>query len=165
MKAPNRSGEGSGQGDGRKTFGQPSAPPATGRSMSVHDAATQPAPTTRAIADAAVAAWKAVAEVLVPIIGQSSVTVLYRRCLVSVGATRTWLPPVTAADPPQNDWTVLHASVSRQTAIEASEACNALFAAFRDLLGSLIGPSLTEQLLQPVSALPSIGSAEQDTLP
>ena len=165
MKAPNRSGEGSGQGDGGKTFGQLSVAPATGRLMSVHDAATQPAPTTRAIADAAVAAWKAVAEALVPIIGQSSVTVLYRRCLVSVGATRTWLPAVTAADPPQNDWTVLHASVSRQTAIEASEACTALFAAFRDLLGSLIGPSLTEQLLQPVSALPSTGRAEQDTLP
>ena len=129
------------------------------------DSVTQPAPTTRAIADSAVVTWKAVAEALVPIIGQSSVTVLYRRCLVSVGATRTWLPAATAADLPQNDWSVLHASVSRQTANEASDACTALFTAFRELLGSLIGPSLTEQLLQPVSALPSTGSAEQDTLP
>jgi hypothetical protein len=165
MKVPNRSGEDSGQGDGRKTFGQPSVPPAAGRSKSVDDPAAQPASTARATADAAVVGWNTVAETLVPIIGQSSVTVLYRRCLVSVGATRTWLPAVTAADLPQNDWTVLHASVSRQTANEASEACTALFATFRDLLGSLIGPSLTEQLLQPVSALPSTGSAEQDTLP
>ena len=133
--------------------------------MSVHDSATQPASTAREIADAAVVGWNAVAETLVPIIGQSSVTLLYRRCLVSVGATRTWLPAVTAADLPQNDWAVLHASVSRQTANEASDACAALLAAFRDLLYSLIGPSLTEQLLQPVSALPSTGSAEQDTPP
>jgi hypothetical protein len=133
--------------------------------MSAHAAATQPASTTRAIADAAVVGWNAIAEVLVPIIGPSSVTALYRRCLVSVGATRTWLPAVTAADLPQNDWAVLHASVSRQTVNEASEACTALFAAFRDLLASLIGPSLTEQLLQPVSALPSTGRAEQETLP
>jgi hypothetical protein len=133
--------------------------------MSVHDAATPPAPTTRAKADAAVAAWKAVAQALVPIIGQSSVTVLYRRCLVCVGVTHTWLPAVTAADLPQNDWAVLHASVSRQAPKEAFDACTALFDAFRELLGSLIGPSLTEQLLQPVSALPSTGRAEQDTLP
>jgi len=133
--------------------------------MSLHDLAPQSAPSSRAIADAAVVRWNAVAEALVPIIGRSSVTVLYRRCLASVGVTRTWLPATTAADLPQDDWAMLHASVSRQTANEASEACSALFAAFRDLLGSLIGPTLTEQLLQPVSALPSIASAEQDTLP
>ena len=133
--------------------------------MSLHEPGTQPAPTPRAVADAAVVQWNAVAQALAPIIGPSSVTMLYRRCLVSVGLTRPWLPAVTAADLPQNDWGVLHSSVSRQTANEASDACMALFATFRDLLGSLIGPSLTEQLLQPVSALPSTGSAEQDTPP
>jgi hypothetical protein len=133
--------------------------------MSVNDPVTPPAPTTRAIADAAVVGWNAVAQALVPIIGQSSVTVLYRRCLVSVRITRRWLPAVTAADLPQNDWAMLHASVSRQPANEAAEACTALFAALRDLLDSLIGPSLTGQLLPPVSALTSTGSAGQDTLP
>jgi hypothetical protein len=117
------------------------------------------------VADAAVVGWSAVAEALVPIIGQSSVTMLYRRCLVSVGIDRTWLPGVTAVDLPENDWTVLHASLSRQTAKEACEACESLFVAFSDLLGSLIGPSLTEQLLHPVSAHPPTRSAEQDNSP
>jgi len=117
------------------------------------------------VADAAVAGWNAVAEALVPIIGRSSVTALYRRSLISVGVERTWLPLVTAADLPANDWTVLHAAMARQTGTEASEAGASLLLAFQDLLGSLIGPSLTEQLLHPVSALPSNGSAEQDTLP
>jgi hypothetical protein len=71
---------------------------------------------------------------------------------------------VTAADLPENDWAVLHASVSRQPTREASEACASLFIAFRDLLVSLIGPSLTEQLLRPVSAHTPNGSAEQDTI-
>ena len=124
-----------------------------------------PISTARAVADAAVAEWSAIAQALVPLIGQSSVTVLYRRCLVSVGAERTWLPTVGAADLPANDWTALHASVSRRTATEAAETCRLLVVAFGDLLGSLIGPSLTEQLLRPASALPSHGSAEPDTLP
>lgn len=136
-----------------------------GRSGPLHAGAESPALTARAVADAAVLRWKAVAQALAPIIGQSSVTALYRRCLASVGATRTWLPAASAADPPHNDWSVLHASVARQTPGEASDACEALFDAFRDLLGSLIGPSLTEQLLPPVSALPPTGSAERDTLP
>ena len=168
MKVPNSPGEGSGVADRGKAVGPGSIAPGTGRAKpaaDLADLAGSPAPTARAVADAAVVGWKAVAEALVPIIGQSSVTVLYRRCLVSVGVDRTWLPAVTAADLPENDWTVLHASVSRQTAKEASEACAWLFVAFRDLLGSLIGPSLTEQLLRPVSALPPTGSAEQDTSP
>jgi len=135
------------------------------RSKPISRIAEPPASTARAVADAAVVGWKAVAEALVPIIGRSSVTVLYRRCLVSVGIDRTWLPAATAADLPENDWAALHASVSRQSPKEASEACAALFVAFRGLLSSLIGPTLTEQLLHPVSALPPTGSAEQDTLP
>jgi hypothetical protein len=121
--------------------------------------------TARIVADGAVETWKSVAAALGPIIGQSAVTVLYRRCLVSVGVKRAWLPPVTADDSPANDWSVLHASLSRQTANEAAEACTSLFVTFRDLLGSLLGPSLAEQLLGPVSALLPTGSAAQDTLP
>ena len=114
------------------------------------------------VADDAVATWESVAAALAPIIGRSAVTALYLRCLVSVGDKRAWLPPVTAADSPANDWPALHACLSRRTAIEAAEACTSLFVTFRDLLGSLLGPSLTEQLLRPVSALPPTGSAVQD---
>jgi len=117
------------------------------------------------VADAAVVQWNAVARALVPIIGQSSVTMLYRRCLACVGIDRTWLPALTAADLPENDWTVLHASLSRQTPKEATAACSSLFVAFCHRLGSLIGPSLTEQFLRPVSAILPRGSAEQDILP
>jgi len=118
--------------------------------------------TANAVADGAVETWESVAAALAPIIGPSAVTALYRRCLVSAGDKRAWLPPVTAADSPANDWPALHACLSRRTAIEAAEACTSLFVTFRDLLGSLLGPSLTEQLLRPVSAHPPTGSAVQD---
>ena len=142
------------------------APDPPGEQAGRDDHGTVSSPSTaRAVADDAVEEWNAVAQTLAPIIGRSSVIVLYRRCLVSVGMNRTWLPSVTSSDPPDNDWAVLHASVSRQTAGEAAEACESLFVAFSDLLGSLIGRSLTEQLMPPVSALPPTGGAEQDTHP
>ena len=117
------------------------------------------------VADRAVTVWKAVEAALAPLIGRRSVTTLYRRCLTSVGTTCTWLPAVNDGDSPTNDWSVLHAAVSRQSPAEAAEACGTLFVTFRDLLGSLIGPPLTEQLLRPVAALGFFGPAEQDALP
>jgi hypothetical protein len=164
MKVPHAAGAGAGTPDHGRAVG--SGPTALG-ARRANDAASlvgSPVPTARATADAAVVGWNAVAQALVPIIGSSSVTALYRRCLVSVGVDCTWLPSVTAEDLPENDWTALHASMSRQTPTEASQAATSLFLSFQHLLGSLIGPSLTEQLLHPVSALLPNGSAEQDTL-
>ncbi len=117
------------------------------------------------MADAAVAEWRAVAEALAPTIGRSSVTALYRRCLLAVAVERTWLPNGAIDDPYADDWRMLHAALSHQTLDAASDACTALSLEFRDLLGSLIGPSLTEQLMRPVSALPSTISADQDRFP
>lgn len=154
MKVPQPPSGGAGQGDRGKTV----------ESKTTCGPIASPNSTAREVADAAVLRWTAVAQALAPIIGQSSVTMLYRRCLASVGVDRSWLPPVTAADLPESDWAVLHASVSRQTAKEAAEACDSLFVAFTALLGSLIGQSLTAQLLSPVSFPPPTGSAEQDTL-
>ena len=165
MKLPHPAGAGEGLVDRGKPVDTSAILRATGRADPSHGRGDSPGSTARAVADAAVVQWNAVAQALVPIIGQSSVTMLYRRCLAGVGIERTWLPAVTAADLPENDWTVLHASLSRQTPKEASAACASLFVAFRGLLGSLIGPSLTEQLLHPVSSLPSTSSADQDTLP
>ena len=165
MKVPHAAGDGSGQ-DGRgKDVGLALIPTGGPPGRPVPGEVQHTASTAREVADAAVVAWSAVAERLVPVIGQSSVTTLYRRCLVSVGVERTWLPSGSANDQPADDLLVLHAAVSRQTVDTASEACMALSMEFRDLLGSLIGPSLTEQLLHPVSALPSTGSADQHTLP
>ena len=165
MKAPDPGSGGKGQRDRAKSIGSRSGPPRPVRAKPGRNLTDSSHSSARAVADATVAGWSAVAQALVPILGQSSVTVLYRRCLISAGLEHTWLPSVAAADLPQNDWKVLHASVSRQTPEDASEACDSLFVSFRGLLGSLIGPSLTEQLLRPASAHPSTGSADQDTLP
>lgn len=165
MKVPHAADEGTRAAERGRHVGEGPSPPGARHADDAASAAGSPTPTARAVADAAVVGWNAVAQALVPIIGRSSVTVLFRRCLVSVGVNRTWLPSITAADLPENDWTVLRASVSRQTAAEASDACASLFMSFQNLLGSLIGPSLTEQLLHPVSAFLPNGSAEQDTPP
>jgi hypothetical protein len=165
MKVPPVSAEGAGAPDHGRDLGRGALALGASQTDDPAQPGGSPVATARATADAAVVGWKAVAHALVPIIGSTSVTALYRRCLVSVGVDHTWLPSVTAADLPDNDWTVLHASMSRQTAEQAAQACASLFVSFQELLGSLIGPSLTEQLLHPVSAPPFHGSAEQDPLP
>ena len=121
--------------------------------------------TAQAVSDHTIAAWKSTAAALSPIIGSSSVSELYRRCLTSLGAAHAWLPSVSYAKTPESDWAALHASLSDRTPQEAAEVSAALFAAFDDLLASLIGPSLTAQLLHAVSALTQTCSTEQDNLP
>ncbi len=102
-----------------------------------------------AAAGAAIAAWQAVAAALSPIIGQGGVTALFRRSLQVASAERPWLAarPVELAG--GDDFTTLHATLSRRSGGEAEAGQAALMATFIGLLTSLIGASLAERLLAP----------------
>ena len=99
---------------------------------------------TSQVADAAVAKWLQIDQVLHPIIGHRSVK--------HTAARFPWL-----GQDPQDalavvDPSVLKAALLLQTAAEATAGVDSLFQSLRDLLTGLVGSSLTDQLLRSVCA-------------
>ncbi len=127
-------------------------------------ARTPPGTAANAAAARALQQWRAVDASLAPIIGRIGVRVLYRRCLVAAAVRHPWLPATTLDEATADDWAMLHATMSLQSPVEAARACAELFTSFRDLLGSLIGPSLTDRLLRPATTLEPGGPAAQANL-
>ncbi len=107
---------------------------------------------TSQVADAAVAQWLQIDQALHPILGHRGVTALFNRSVKHTAARFPWL-----GQDPQDalavvDPSVLKAALLLQTAAEASAGVDALFQSLHDLLTSLIGSPLTDQLLRSVSA-------------
>lgn len=118
------------------------------------------------IAEKAVSAWRAVEAALSPIIGQRAVAALYKRSLALTCADYPWLLQREAGslgNRQGDDFDVLRTALSQQTSSNAMAAHWALLRAFRDLLASLLGESLTERLLGSVCEFPSSAGAAQDT--
>jgi hypothetical protein len=117
---------------------------------------------TRLVADSAMSTWREIDAALSPIIGQRGVAALLGRSLQLTMTTHAWLPQA-ATEP--DTVPALHAALLQQTAVDARAAQAALLQNFRDVLGRLIGASLTDRLLQPVLEPSSSGDAAQDTTP
>ena len=116
------------------------------------------------IADATVAIWHGVDSGLSPIIGPRAIAALFQRSLFLTRREHLWLATVveSAAWPAQLD--ALYAALSKQSGDAAATASGALLRAFSDLLGTLIGVSLTERLLASIRDHLS-GHAAQDASP
>ena len=114
------------------------------------------------LTDLTVRLWAELDAALNPIIGRRGFSALYHRSLKLCAARHPWL----AADMPSPmapaDTELLRAALLQQTPAEAAAGASALFQTFRDLLASLVGAALTEQLLQPVWAPPSAADPAQD---
>jgi hypothetical protein len=130
------------------------APPLTGRLAPDADA--------EQVADAIGQVWVEVELALSPIIGQRGVAALMHRSLRLVGGRHPWLGQGQPAKSPEVDRTALRAAILLQTAPEAIRGGLALLQAFRDLLASLIGAALTEQLLRIVWTQPTGAPPAQD---
>ena len=117
------------------------------------------------IADTAVAIWRDIDAALAPIIGQRGVAALIKRSLYLTHSEHPWLATVYEGTPPPGDYGPLHAALSKQTGAQAAAAQGALLQTFHDLLGNLIGASLTERLLRAVWDRLSSGDAVQGTSP
>lgn len=117
------------------------------------------------IADAIVSIWQQVNVALSPIIGQGSVAVLYMRSLHLINSTHPWLEGEHGELHTSMDLPTLRARLLQQSSQEAATTGGVLFQTFHELLASLIGPSLTEQLLRSVWANPLSGPPAQDTSP
>jgi hypothetical protein len=104
------------------------------------------------VADAAVARWLQIDQALHPIIGHRGVEALFNHSVKHTAASFPWLghdpqDAVATVDP-----SVLKAALLLQTADEATAGVDSLFQSLHDLLTSLIGSSLTDQLLRSVRA-------------
>jgi hypothetical protein len=117
------------------------------------------------VAAGVAAVWKDIDQALHPIIGHRGVAALYHRSLSSAALRYPWLPVNPTGALATIDPMALRAALTRREAAEAAAASVALFAAFRDLLASLIGASLTDRLLLSTWT-PAPGTARaQDTDP
>ena len=117
------------------------------------------------LADAVVAMLRDIDEALHPIIGHRGAVALYNRSLRLAAAAHPWLtighPDIQAAI----DVAALRAALLHHTAAEAAAAGAALFRHFEQLLASLVGPTLTAQLLQSVWTHPAASPPAQDNTP
>jgi hypothetical protein len=109
---------------------------------------------TSQVSDAAVTLWLQIDQALHPIIGHRGVAALFNRSVKLTAARFPWL-----GQDPQDalavvDPSVLKAALLLQTAAEATAGVDSLFQSLHDLLTSLIGSSLTDQLLRSVWAHP-----------
>jgi hypothetical protein len=127
--------------------------------------AAQGADTTR-ISDAVVATWQAVDAALAPVIGNKGVEALYERSLHLVRLKHPWLAAAhQGLETPGMDLGHLGATLARQENFTAAAAAGDHFQSLYDLLRSLIGPSLTGQLLRSAWDNPFGGPAAPDRTP
>lgn len=117
------------------------------------------------IADAMVSTWQEIDAALTPIIGSKGVVALYKRSLYLTGAAHPWLAGMHDGAPAAIDLAALKSVVAQQSSADAALGGNALLQTFYQLLGSLVGPSLTERLLRSVWARSLSGPPAQDTKP
>ena len=116
---------------------------------------------SRDIAEAITVAFGGIDQVLMPIIGARGVAALYKRSVHLVGQTHPWLPHAGEGIPTAMDLAALTTQLAQRTADEAAAVGALLLQTLHRLLGSLVGPSLTERLLRPVWITFLSGSSAQ----
>jgi hypothetical protein len=90
--------------------------------------------------------------------------VLFRRALHQTTTAFPWLATAVDRGGSAGPLPSLIACLSAQRAAAATEAASALLLTFAELLATLIGESLTERLLGPVWAQPSLPSEPETAL-
>lgn len=118
-----------------------------------------------AIAGATVKLWLAMDDALSPIVGRRGMAALYQRSLHLTRQQFPWLPVAEQGPLGACDFGTLRAALAAQSNEHAAAGATALLLAFRELMSTLLGEQLTEQLLRPVLAHPSRGRAAKDNLP
>lgn len=119
-------------------------------------------PDACAVAKATLELWNQVVALLAPVIGTRGVDALLSRSLHLTGRI---YPLLAMAAGDQRDMATLLGAVNARLAScemnEALEASHALLVNFTELLSTLIGESLTEQLLRPAWAVPPQASVQE----
>jgi hypothetical protein len=114
------------------------------------------------IADSVASIWRDIDAALRPILGQRGVASLYRRSLHLATIGHPWLADMRGAKQTGLDLASLQALFAQQGSATASTAGGDLLQTFYELLASLVGTSLTEQLLRSIWANSLSGEPAQD---
>jgi hypothetical protein len=114
------------------------------------------------IANAIVSTWQDIDTTLRPVLGQRGVSSLYRRSLHLSTANHAWLADVQGDSATALDLDMLGRALAGQDSGTAAAGGGDLLQAFYELLASLVGTSLTEQLLRSIWANSSSGESAQD---
>jgi len=115
------------------------------------------------VADTVVDLWLQIDQALHPIIGRRGVTALFNRSMKVTGTRHPWLMEGHQHLLATIDVETLRATFAKQAGAEAAAGGSALFHTFHELLASLVGAALTNQLLGSVWARPAGPSPAQDT--
>jgi hypothetical protein len=118
-------------------------------------------PDANATSKATAATWRLVEAQLVPVIGTRGLDVLFRRALHQTTTAFPWLAASVDRGGSAGPLPSLMACLAAQHTAAAAEAAHALLLTFTELLATLIGESLTERLLAPVWAPPSLPSQQE----
>lgn len=115
------------------------------------------------VADAIVVIWLDINETLHPIIGYRGVAALFNRSLKIAMREFAWLGDGHQGVLASVDASALKATLLRQAPDAAMAGGIVLFVTFHELLASLVGPSLTDQLLCAVWTQPPGVPSGQET--
>jgi hypothetical protein len=118
-------------------------------------------PSANATSEAAATTWRLVEAQLVPVIGARGLDVLFRRALHQTTTDFPWLTVAVDRGGNAGPLPSLMACLAAQHTATAMEAAYALLFTFAELLATLIGESLTERLLAPAWARPSLPSVQE----
>jgi hypothetical protein len=116
------------------------------------------------IAEVAASIWREIYAVLSPVIGPGGVAALYQRALYVTRADYPCLAAVQEDALHPGEFAALQLVLSQQSSAHIAATNGALLQAFCDLLGNLIGVSLTERLLRSVRSLPPGDTALLESL-
>lgn len=101
--------------------------------------------------DASAATCLAISETLTRVLGPRGVAALWRRSFELTSEAHPWLASLIDGDEDRVESDVLHGVFGRQGNPVDALASQAAIQTFRHLLGDLIGSSLADRLLRPVS--------------
>ena len=115
------------------------------------------------VAEIVNSAWERIAAALAPVIGHRGVAALYRRSLYLAAVSHAWLAVAQGGGSlAEMDLAPLRAELARRSGAEAAAAGATLLLSFHGLVDSLIGPTLSGQLLGGVWGDLFSGSPAQD---
>jgi hypothetical protein len=120
---------------------------------------------SKQVAEIVASAFRGIDQVLMPIIGQRGVAALYKRSVHLAGQAYPWLPRLGEGVHTAMDVSALTTELALQSAAVAAAAGGLLLQTFCELLTSLIGASLSNQLLRTVWATLLSGPSAQETKP
>ena len=117
------------------------------------------------IADVVVSTWHQIDAVLTPLIGRDGVAALYKRGVHLTMVAHPWLAGTQDELERRGDLSALRAALARQGSADAAAGGVAFLHTFYTLLTSMVGGSLTDQLLGSVWARSISSMPAQETQP